>query len=188
MGVTLHTVTWSWTMSQLLRPPWGANSSLCFVWKQVKALNTKGNSEYSNEIATTTKVSKIPPPLHVTFDPNSRVLAINVGATCLSVIAIVESVVNVDTLQPAWQIVDTIHLQVSGNAPTYKETVIEHLVLPRRSTSGRSLGTQGDDDLSLALSDENQPKVRVKLCLRQNHEHCGEYTEAKSKLWGISSN
>lgn len=153
--------------------------------KQVKALNTKGNSEYSNEIATTTKVSKIPPPLHVTFDPNSRVLAINVGATCLSVIAIVESVVNGDTLQPAWQIVDTIPLQVSGNAPTYKETVIEHLVTPRRSTSGRSLGAGGgmpsDDDLPLALSDELQPKVRVKLCLRQNHEHCGDYTEAKSK-------
>ncbi|XP_055680977.1 hemicentin-2-like isoform X1 [Lutzomyia longipalpis] len=151
-----------------------------YVFK-VKALNTKGNSEYSNEIATTTKVSKIPPPLHVTFDPNSRVLAINVGATCLSVIAIVESVVNGDTLQPAWQIVDTIPLQVSGNAPTYKETVIEHLVIPRRSTSGRSLGggSPNDDDLPLALSDELQPKVRVKLCLRKNHEHCGEYTEAK---------
>lgn len=149
---------------------------------KVKALNTKGVSEYSNEVNYMTKVSKIPPPLHVAFDPNTKTLAINVGATCLSIIAIVESVVNMDSIQPAWQIVETIPLQVNGNGPTYKETVIEHLqstYTQQRRNNGRSLI---DEDIPMALNgDDMQTKVRVKLCLKNNHEHCGDYTEAKSE-------
>lgn len=150
-----------------------------YVFK-VKALNTKGNSEYSNEIGTTTKVDKIPSPVHVTFDPARRTLGINIPTTCLSLIAIVESVINAETSMAAWQIVETIQLQVSGDGPSYKEAVIEHLITARRSSSGRSLG---DEDLSLGFDDDElNPRVRVKFCLRANHEHCGDYSEAESKF------
>lgn len=157
---------------------------------KVKALNTKGTSDYSNEVNYMTKVSKIPPPLNVAFDPNTKTLAINVGATCLSIIAIVESVVHLDSSQPAWQIVDTIPLQVNGNGPTYKETIIEHLQMvasTQRRSNGRALVE--NDDIPMALNgDDMQTKVRVKLCLKNNHEHCGEYTEAKSKFKGLELN
>ncbi|KAM7353535.1 hemicentin protein echinoid isoform 1-T2 [Cochliomyia hominivorax] len=151
---------------------------------KVNALNTKGNSPYSNDILTTTKVSKIPTPLHVTYDPNSRTLGINVGATCLSLIAVVESMVNSDTPMAAWEVIDQVNLQLSGNGPTFKETVLDRLIAPRRSTAGRALGhssSEDDDDgmNSLALEGDNRPTVRVKLCLRSNHEHCGEYTDAE---------
>jgi echinoid protein len=146
-----------------------------YVFK-VKALNSKGNSEYSNEIATTTKVSKIPRPLQVTFDPTSRTIGITSGATCLSLIALVESLINNETPSAAWQIVETIQLKLSGNAATYKEAVIEHLVTARRS-SGRSLGSNIEDDININFDDD--PRIRVKFCLKANHEHCGEYTEAE---------
>lgn len=147
----------------------------------MKALNTKGNSEYSSEIATTTKVNKIPPPLQVSFDPESRTIGIRVGATCLSLIAIVESVINGETPMAAWQIVETIPLKVSGSSTTFKESVIEHLVTARRSSS-RALV---DDDM-VNFDDEFGPRVRVKLCLRANHEHCGDYTDADSKFENVT--
>jgi echinoid len=140
-------------------------------------LNTKGNSEYSNEIATTTKVNKISPPLHATFDPTTRVLGINVAATCLALIAVVESVIYGNTPMAAWQVVDTVTLQVSGSVPIYKESVIDELVKARKS----SARTYGDNDLPFAFEDELNPRVRVKLCLKGNHEHCSDYTEAESK-------
>ncbi|XP_050321107.1 muscle M-line assembly protein unc-89 isoform X1 [Bactrocera neohumeralis] len=164
---------------------------------KVNALNTKGNSPYSNEIMTTTKVSKIPPPLHVTYDPNTHTLGINVGATCLSLVAIVESMVNMDTPMAQWEVVDTVNLQLSGNGPTFKETVIDRHIPAYRSGGGRSLGHNhigghddgvggGDEDddegvdmNTLALADDNKPTVRVKLCLRSNQEHCGKHTNAE---------
>lgn len=149
---------------------------------KVKSLNSKGYSEYSNEIMVTTKVDKIPPPLLVTFDPATRSLGIDVEPTCLALIAIVESVIYGDT-PIAWQIVETIAIVGSGNEQTHKEAVIEHLVTARRS-SARSLSVP-DDDFP-ALDDELNPRVRVKLCLRVNHQHCGEYTEAESKITYIS--
>lgn len=148
-----------------------------YVFK-VKALNTKGSSEYSNEVIQTTKVDKIPTPLHVSFDPSSRTLAVSVGTTCLSLIAIVESVINEGTPMAAWQIVETIQLQTSGNNPTHKEAVIEHLITPRRS-SARSLGVSDDFP---PLNDDLNPRIRLKLCLRANHERCGEYADAESKF------
>ncbi|XP_037928316.1 titin [Teleopsis dalmanni] len=150
---------------------------------KVNALNTKGNSPYSNEVMTTTKVSKIPPPLHVTYEPNSRTLGINVGATCLSLIAVVESIINSETPMAAWEVVDTVTLQLSGNGPTFKEHVIDRPIASRFDTSDRShsINDNGDDsDMnSLGLENDNSPTVRVKLCLKSNHEHCGDYTEAE---------
>lgn len=165
---------------------------------KVNALNTKGSSPYSNEIMTTTKVSKIPPPTRVTYEPNSRTLGIDVGATCLSLIAVVETMVNEETPMAAWEIIDNVNLQVSGNGPTFKETVIDRHIAPRRSAGSRSLGRtvhggggigrggndfdddDNDNDMNtLALEDDNSPTVRVKLCLKTNRQHCSEYADAE---------
>ncbi|XP_017490220.1 PREDICTED: neural cell adhesion molecule 1-like [Rhagoletis zephyria] len=146
---------------------------------KVYALNSKGSSGYSNEALATTKVSKIPPPLHVTYDPDSHVLGINVAATCLSLIAIVESLVNRETPMATWEIVDTVTLLPSGAEATFKEAVINHIPQTTHySASGRTLGNA--EDITLALAETAQgPTVRVKLCLRTNHDHCGQYANAE---------
>ncbi|XP_053960581.1 neural cell adhesion molecule 1 [Anastrepha ludens] len=146
---------------------------------KVYALNSKGSSGYSNEALATTKVSKIPPPLHVTYDPSSHVLGINVAATCLSLIAIVESLVNRETPLATWEIVDTVTLLPSGTEATFKEAVINHIPQTTHySASGRTLGHA--EDITLALAETAQgPTVRVKLCLRTNHDHCGQYANAE---------
>jgi echinoid protein len=145
---------------------------------RVKAKNSMGDSEYSNEIGTTTKVSRIPMPSHVAFDPATKLLVVNVGATCLSLMAVVESIGFNDSPLSSWQEVERLHLTVSGSKPTYREEILDNMIPATRRSSARSLG---DDDLPLALEEEIQPRVRVKLCLKVNKDHCGEYTEAESK-------
>lgn len=148
-----------------------------YVFK-VKALNTKGNSEYSNEITKTTKVSKIPSALQVTYDPTTKMLGVNIGQTCLALIAVVETVIHGDTHMPEWHIVDQIQLQASGSMSTFKESMVENIIMPRRSSSvARSL--EDEEDFTMALEDDSTPRVRVKLCLRGNPEHCGDYTVAE---------
>lgn len=56
------------------------------IYFQVKAYNTKGHSEYSQETVAMTKVDRIPAPQRVTFDPESHALTINIGATCLQLV------------------------------------------------------------------------------------------------------
>ncbi|EDW03955.1 GH10235 [Drosophila grimshawi] len=155
---------------------------------KVYALNAKGTSGYSNEILATTKVSKIPPPLHVSYDPNSHVLGINVAATCLSLIAVVESLVTRDATVPMWEIVETLTLLPSGSETTFKEAVINQIARTAHyttaTTSGRSLapgsGQLGEDrTMALAETAGPGPVVRVKLCLLANHEHCGAYANAE---------
>ncbi|XP_032294081.1 uncharacterized protein fred isoform X2 [Drosophila virilis] len=155
---------------------------------KVYALNAKGTSGYSNEVLATTKVSKIPPPLHVSYDPNSHVLGINVAATCLSLIAVVESLVARDATVPMWEIVETLTLPPSGSETTFKEAVINHKARTAHyttaTTSGRSLGPgsgQLGEDRTMALAETAGPGpvVRVKLCLLANHEHCGAYANAE---------
>ncbi|KAH8262159.1 hypothetical protein KR038_004700, partial [Drosophila bunnanda] len=160
---------------------------------KVYALNSKGTSGYSNEVLATTKVSKIPPPLHVSYDPNSHVLGINVAATCLSLIAVVESLVTRDATVPMWEIVETLTLLSSGSETTFKEAVINHMSRAAHyttaTTSGRSLGVGGggavgthlgeDRTMALAETAGPGPVVRVKLCLKSNHEHCGAYANAE---------
>lgn len=154
-----------------------------YVFK-VKALNSKGVSKYSTEIATTTKVSKIPSPIHVTFDPDSHVLAVNVGATCLALIAVVESVVHDLAHQtPVWQIMETIPLAVDGRQQMNTEVKIDHIMTRKgHSKSLAGISKHEYEDFPLPLEhDLRDPQVRVKLCLKANQDHCGEYTDANSK-------
>lgn len=156
-----------------------------YVFK-VKALNTKGNSEYSNEITKTTKVSKIPVALHVSYDPSTKTLGVNIGQTCLALIAVVETVIHNEIHAPEWRIIDQIPLHASGSTSTYKESIVENIEIPRRRNNvARSL--EDEEDFTMALEDEQSPRVRVKLCLRGNPEHCGDYITAESKLsWFIN--
>ncbi|SPP78968.1 blast:Hemicentin-1 [Drosophila guanche] len=151
---------------------------------KVYALNSKGTSGYSNEVLATTKVSKIPPPLHVSYDPNSHVLGINVAATCLSLIAVVESLVTREATVPMWEIVETLTLLPSGSETTFKEAVINHMARTAHYTTATSSGRNGahlgeDRTMALAETAGPGPVVRVKLCLRSNHEHCGAYANAE---------
>lgn len=79
---------------------------------QVKALNTKGVGESSKEIRATTKVDQIPMPQRVAYDKTSNSLSIIVPATCLPLVAVIEAVSNENLPITAWQVIDTIPLQV----------------------------------------------------------------------------
>ncbi|CAH2015543.1 unnamed protein product, partial [Acanthoscelides obtectus] len=138
---------------------------------KVKALNTKGTSETSQEIRARTRVDRIPVPQRVAYDRASHTLSINVPATCLPLIAIVETVSNENHPITAWQVVDTMELQVSGLVPTYKEKNLDQIT---------SRGYQRSlVDEPIGVNDEENPRVRVKLCLQTHPEHCGEFIEAE---------
>lgn len=140
----------------------------------MKALNTKGNSDNSQEIKVTTRVDRIPLPQRVSYNRASHTLAINVPATCLPLIAIVESVANENHPITAWQVIDTLPLQVSGITPTYKEKNLDEI--ENRRSGGRSLV-----DEPIGVNDDYNPRLRVKLCLRTHHDLCGEFVEAERK-------
>ncbi|KAL1139642.1 hypothetical protein AAG570_006620 [Ranatra chinensis] len=134
---------------------------------QIKAYNTKGQSNYSDEAAAMTKVDKIPAPQHVTFDPDTHSLFINVAATCLKLIGMVE--VSTGIYKDEWRIVDTVPLPPKSTSHRHEGKL--NSLMPRRAakTSGRSL-----DDHSI-----DSVRVRVKLCLETNTDTCGDYTEAE---------
>lgn len=150
-----------------------------YVFK-VKALNNKGGSEYSNEVTRTTKVSKIPKALQVTFDPMTKILGVDVGSTCLALIAVVETVVH-EEYKPEWRIVKQIPLHASGSSPTHEKSVVNDISIPRPRSVARSLDDE-EEDFTMALEDESTPRVRVKLCLKGNPEYCGDYTIAESEF------
>lgn len=134
----------------------------------------KGNSENSHEIRAATKVERIPLPQRVAYDPESSTISINIPATCLPLVAVVETLNNDHMPIPIWQVVDTLPLQVSGLMPTYKEANIGQMT---GGNKGRSLS-----DEPVGVIDEIDPRVRVKFCLRTHHELCGENVEAERKL------
>ncbi|XP_063621729.1 hemicentin-2 [Cydia splendana] len=123
---------------------------------KVKAVNTKGQSNYSNELTVTTKVDKIPAPEQVTYEPSSRTVAFSVGPTCLPLVGVAEA------MQPNhhWQVLDTVPLRLSGAASTAQEAVLE---------SPAPRGPRPEDP---------NPRLRLKLCLQVNQEVCSDYTEA----------
>ncbi|KAK9729566.1 Immunoglobulin domain [Popillia japonica] len=139
---------------------------------KVKAFNTKGKSDYSQDITVSTRVDRIPLPEKVTYDPSSHILSIIVPITCLPLVAVVESISNEIMPIPTWQVLDTLPLEVSGAIPTYKEANLDQLVV--RNHRGKSI-----IDEQIGLDDEYQSRVRVKLCLGTHLEHCGDFLEAE---------
>lgn len=53
----------------------------------MKAYNTKGHSNYSEEASAVTKVDRIPAPQRVTYDPETHGLTLNIAATCLRMVS-----------------------------------------------------------------------------------------------------
>ncbi|XP_050509642.1 muscle M-line assembly protein unc-89 [Diabrotica virgifera virgifera] len=139
---------------------------------KVKAINTKGSSENSQEIRERTRVNKIPQPQSVEFDKNSNTLGINVPATCLPLVAVVETVSNENHPITAWQVIDTMELQVSGLAHTFKEKSLDQM--GSKFYNGRAL-----IDEPIGVNDDYVPRIRVKLCLQTHPEHCGEFVDAE---------
>ncbi|XP_012265796.1 hemicentin-1 isoform X3 [Athalia rosae] len=119
---------------------------------KVKAYNTKGHSDYSDDVSATTAVAKIPAPQRVSYDPEAGSLAINVGPTCLALVAAVEKSEGSDN---TWRLVDVWQLEVLG-----------------------SVATQREGSLDLETSNP-EPRIRVRLCLKADHQKCGEYTDAE---------
>ncbi|XP_075224340.1 hemicentin protein echinoid isoform X2 [Lycorma delicatula] len=147
---------------------------------KLKAYNTKGPSDDSEVITAITKVDRIPAPQRVTFDPESHALSINIGATCLQLVGIVEAATS-HLPDPNWRLVESLPLAPSGSGSTRREATILSLV-PRRhavKSTGRSLEPEEDSQLVIGHTADNI-RVRVKLCLQTNHETCGDYTEAES--------
>ncbi|CAH4037827.1 unnamed protein product [Pieris brassicae] len=128
---------------------------------KVKAVNTKGQSNYSNEIMVTTKVDVIPPPEQVTFDPSTRSVAFSVGPTCLPLVGVVEGLGALG----GWQVVDTVPLQLSGISSTIQESTLDPPTPRGRGSSVPPL-------------DQLNPRVRLRLCLQDNQDTCSEYIEA----------
>lgn len=121
---------------------------------KVKAYNTKGESDYSSEISATTSVAKIPAPQRVSYDPESGTLSIHVGATCLALAAAVEKS---EGAENTWRLADVWPLEVLGSDATQRTG-------------------------SLELEDNiGTPRIRVRLCLKADHQKCGEFTDAEGE-------
>ncbi|XP_068632298.1 B-cell receptor CD22-like [Battus philenor] len=127
---------------------------------KVKAVNTKGQSNYSNEITVTTKVNKILPPEQLTYDPSTRAVVFSVGATCLGLVAMAEGLGRTG----GWQIVETIPLSVSGVSSS-----VQRGVLAGPGPAGG--GAPG-------AMDELNPRLRLRLCMLHKQDVCSEYVEA----------
>lgn len=69
----------------------------------MKAVNTKGQSNYSNEITVTTKVDRIAPAERVTFDPKTNIVTFTAPPTCLALVAVAEGLANVGGTT-GWQV------------------------------------------------------------------------------------
>lgn len=150
---------------------------------QVKAINTKGHSNYSDELPVLTKVDRIPEPQHVTFDPTSHTLSVNVGATCLQLVALVEASVDNSDSPTSWRLVETIPIP-TGPSATRKEATLMSLAWHggQQTSVGRSLGDDdGPVERPAMATHQANPQVRVKLCLRAEHDHCSDYMDADSK-------
>lgn len=128
-------------------------------------------------------MDRIPEPQHVTFDPTSHTLSVNVGATCLQLVALVEASVDNSDSPTSWRLVETIPIP-TGPSATRKEATLMSLVWHggQQTSVGRSLGDDdGPVERPAMATHQANPRVRVKLCLRAEHDHCSDYTDADSK-------
>lgn len=145
----------------------------------MKAYNSKGHSDYSEEAYAMTKVDRIPAPQRVTFNPETLDLTLNIAATCLQLVGVVEATTS-QLADPDWHIIETLHLEASGSGSSRQEATISSLA-SRRASTGRSLDDPVEDQLLVDRSMADEVRVRVRLCLRSSQDTCGDYTEAESK-------
>ncbi|XP_076654995.1 hemicentin protein echinoid [Halictus rubicundus] len=124
---------------------------------KVKVVNTVNQSDYSDIVTATTAVAKIPAPLRVNYDPTRGTLVIEVPATCLSLVASIEKLEGPSSLghEPQWRFLDEWPLEIVGKAATLRDGPL-------------------DDPDTL----EDEPRRRVRFCLKADRQKCGEYTEA----------
>lgn len=123
---------------------------------QVKVYNKANHSDFSNEITATTAVAKIPSPERVSYDPEGSTLAINVGPTCLALVALIEK--SDSGSDNTWRMVESWTLETRGRQATQRESILDD---PHASSS--------------------EPRIRVRLCLKEDTTKCGEYVEAERK-------
>ncbi|XP_032515238.2 hemicentin-2 [Danaus plexippus] len=126
---------------------------------KVKAVNTKGQSNYSNEISVTTRVDKILPPEQVSYDPRSSVVGFRVGPTCLPLMGVIENLV-----ADGWKVIETMPLRLSGVVSSEQDTTLDQV----------TVGSRADRN-----SYDPNIRLRLKLCLQNNQNVCSEYVEAK---------
>uniref|UniRef100_A0A8D8W7X6 Hemicentin-1 n=1 Tax=Cacopsylla melanoneura TaxID=428564 RepID=A0A8D8W7X6_9HEMI len=157
-----------------------------YVFK-MKAYNPKGHSNYSDEAVVMTRVERIPQPQRVTFDPETHALVVNLAATCLQLVGIVEAITD-PTMNLAdendWQQIQSIPLIPSGSSATRREATVLSLVSRRRNSNGRALEEDFVDDAQESIGAQpvvtgGDVRVRVKLCLASDHSVCGDTTEAE---------
>ncbi|XP_033226745.1 neurofascin isoform X2 [Belonocnema kinseyi] len=121
---------------------------------KVKVYNTKNHSDYSDEISATTAVAKIPMPMRVTYDPETFLLSMNVGATCLALVASIERLDSGS--DSSWRITEEWPLEVLGSASTHRQNPLHD-----------------------SEADNSDPHIRVRLCLKADRQKCGEYMDAE---------
>ncbi|XP_071454831.1 cell adhesion molecule Dscam1 isoform X1 [Hetaerina americana] len=136
-----------------------------YVFK-VKAYNTKGNSNYSDEVTATTKVDRLPEPQRVTYDPKSRIVTINIASSCLQFVGLIEAT---DERTGEWHHAETV--VISG-------TTLREVELPDRDIEDISAGL-GSIMVHTTPPSNLERHVRVRLCLQSNQDICGEYVEAE---------
>ncbi|XP_058789881.1 hemicentin-1 isoform X2 [Phymastichus coffea] len=124
-----------------------------YIFK-VKVYNTNNHSDYSDEVTSTTAVAKIPSPLRVSYDPEGGTLGINVGPTCLALVASIEK--SDSGSDNTWRIVEDWPLEVLGGASTQREDVLQD-----------------------SAASSSEPRIRVRLCLKADRQKCGDYLEAE---------
>ncbi|KAK0178706.1 hypothetical protein PV327_007569 [Microctonus hyperodae] len=122
---------------------------------RVKAYNTKNHSDYSDTKKFSTTVAKISTPQRVSYDPEHRALIINVGPTCLSLVASIEKYEGNNGMN-SWREVAEWPIAALGSAPTPIEGIL-------------------DDDTVTNI----EPRLRVRLCLKSEPQKCSDWAEAE---------
>lgn len=146
-----------------------------YVFK-VKAFNSIGDSNYSDEVKAITTVDRIPKPLQVTYNPNTHDLYIKTEATCLPLVAKVEAGAELpDENTQWWAVGEPLRMTIGAPSICKEKLVLMHHNNP--GSTGKSL-----DQYFRGVPHEIIPQkkllVRVKLCLASEQNHCSSYVHA----------